>query len=141
MFSKACEYALRTMIYLNSMKADNQRVGLNDIAAAIDSPVSFTAKILQQLVRAQLLLSVRGPHGGFVVVDRKISLHEIVVAIDGPSLFKNCVVGLSECSETKPCPLHHKFVDIRKSLTDELKNTVLDELNEDVLQGMSYLKV
>ena len=77
MFSKACEYALKIMIYLNTRKNDEGLAGLKDVTQAIDSPEAYTAKILQQLVKSNLLMSVRGPSGGFKVPERSISLLEI----------------------------------------------------------------
>lgn len=57
-----------------------------DIADACGIPSGHLLKILQQLVRARILSSERGPAGGFVL--RKpapeITLLEIVEAIDGP---------------------------------------------------------
>ena len=43
------------------------RAGLKDIAFATNSPEAFTAKILQTLVRENLLLSIKGPNGGFEI--------------------------------------------------------------------------
>ena len=53
------------MIYIESNGVDNSKIKLNEIAEAIDSPVAFTAKILQQLKRNGLLISTIGAKGGF----------------------------------------------------------------------------
>jgi Rrf2 family transcriptional regulator, iron-sulfur cluster assembly transcription factor len=47
MFSKATEYALRATIYIAQKSSTEHKIGLEEIAKAIDSPASFTAKILQ----------------------------------------------------------------------------------------------
>jgi Rrf2 family protein len=140
MFSKACEYALKIMIYLCSVKGDEKLAGLKDISGAIDSPEAFTAKILQQLVRADLLHSVRGPSGGFKVVNRPISLLEVVTAMDGNSIIKNCVLGLEECSASHPCPVHDKFLPIRDHLRGILTTTNLSELKGGIIDGNRFLK-
>ena len=50
MFSKACEYAIRSCIYIASVSIQGKRVGLIDVAEKIQSPEAFTSKILQKLV-------------------------------------------------------------------------------------------
>ena len=53
MFSKACEYAIRSTIYIAERSNLDKRVSITDIAKAIDSPEAFTAKILQQQKKNQ----------------------------------------------------------------------------------------
>ncbi|QNL23253.1 Rrf2 family transcriptional regulator [Hyphobacterium sp. CCMP332] len=141
MFSKACEYALKIMIYLCSVKEEQKLSGLKDVAQAIDSPSAFTAKILQKLVRAQLLESLRGPSGGFKVVARQISLLEVVKAIDGDRLVSACVLGLKECSSQYPCPVHDKFVAVRDHLSGVLSTTNLKDVKGGVIMGNRFLKI
>lgn len=142
MFSKTCEYALKIMIHLASTEDQGQLIGLKDIAKAIDSPEAFTAKILQQLVKNDLLLSLRGPSGGFKLrKNLPIHLIEIVSAIDGPGIIKNCVLGLEKCSDEHPCPVHDKFLAIRNHLTGVLNTTTLDDLKGGVIQGNRYLRI
>jgi hypothetical protein len=38
-------------------------------------------------------------------------LYEIVVAIDGEDLFRECVLGLPGCGDATPCPLHDEWID------------------------------
>ncbi|MEQ8359656.1 MAG: Rrf2 family transcriptional regulator [Cytophagales bacterium] len=141
MFSKACEYALKIMIYLCSVEEEQKLAGLKDVAQAIDSPTAFTAKILQKLVRAQLLESLRGPSGGFKVVTRQISLLEVVNAIDGDRLVTGCVLGLKECSGIHPCPVHDKFMAVRDHLNGVLSTTYLKDLRGGVITGNRFLRM
>ena len=143
MFSKACTYAIKTMIYLASRRdQDAGMVGLQEIAEAIGSPKAFTAKILQQLTRAKLLDSMRGRSGGFELPAGKIiSLAEIVRAIDGDALLTGCVLGFEECSMEHPCPMHHKFIGIRDYLSGTLNTTTLAELQQLVAEDRAFLKI
>lgn len=141
MFSKACEYALKIMIQLASVEEKGKRAGLREIASAIDSPEAFTAKILQQLVKHDLLQSVRGPSGGFCLgKNQPIHLIDIVVAIDGLGITKNCVLGLEKCSDDHPCPAHDKFLAVRNHLTGILATTKLDDLKGGIILGNSFLR-
>ncbi len=129
------------MIYLNSKREENDLAGLKVITKAIDSPEAYTAKILQQLVRSKLLISVRGPSGGFKLPDKPITLIEIVVAIDGDSLVNSCVLGLEECSSEHPCPVHNKFVSARDYLKGVLTTTKLSDVTPGLDEGISFLKM
>lgn len=65
MFSKSCEYGIRATAFVAVESKKNHRVSLRMIAKAIDSPVAFTAKILQQLASHGIISSVQGAMGGF----------------------------------------------------------------------------
>lgn len=138
--SNACEYAIKAMVYLKTQE-DKPLVALNEITDALASPVAFTAKVLQQLRKAGLLDSKMGPKGGFRIKRGKsINLLDIVIAIDGPHLITNCVLGLNHCSEEHPCPLHHKYKHIRAQLHDALAHSYLEDLAVDLLNEEILLK-
>lgn len=142
MFSKACEYGIRAMLHIARTSKVGTRVGIRDIAKAIDSPEPFMAKILQDLSRKGLVLSIKGPNGGFYMneVHQKISLAEIVTAIDGDQLFNGCGLGLKACNEKKPCPIHYEFKAIRTNLKAMLQTTTLEDLTENLEKGLFHLK-
>lgn len=143
MFSKACEYGIRATIYIAMQSLEKNRVNLKEIAAAIDSPVAFTAKILQQLVKNNIVESVKGAHGGFQIERESIDsikLNQIVSAIDGEKIFKGCALGLNECNENLPCPVHFKFKEIRDNLEQMTKETSIYELATGLEVGLTFLK-
>jgi Rrf2 family transcriptional regulator, iron-sulfur cluster assembly transcription factor len=142
MFSKACKYAINAMIYVATLPEGQERSGLKEISKAINSPEAFTAKILQELVKADLLHSIKGPKGGFFIQKNasQIFLSEIVQAIDGDLIFTGCALGLEKCSEDHPCPVHHKFKAVRDHLTGMLMTTNLKDVADRVNIGVSFLK-
>ena len=143
MFSKACEYGIKASTYIALQSLEGKRISLKKIASAIDSPVAFTAKVLHQLAKHNILISVKGPSGGFEIPKEKIDsikLSEIVFAIDGDSIYIGCALGFNECNASKPCPLHDKFVGIRDELKKMLHNTCLYELATGLEVGLTYLK-
>lgn len=143
MFSKSCEYAIRATIYIAEQSGLGRRVSLKDIAKAIDSPEAFTAKILQQLSKGGLIDSTKGPSGGFSI-DKKnlqsLKLSQVVKAIDGDSIYTGCGLGLKECSEKKPCPVHHKFKIVRSELRKMLESTTVKELSVSLEKGTAFLQ-
>lgn len=142
-FSKACEYGIRATMYVSLNSLENKRVSLKDISREIDSPEAFTAKVLQQLSRSGIINSLKGPTGGFFIdkpTMQKTNLSHVVYAIEGASFFKGCGLGLKECSEKRPCPLHSRFKIIREELRVSLENTNLYDLSLGVKEGLTFLK-
>jgi Rrf2 family protein len=143
MFSKTCEYGIRATIFIASQSYQDKRVGLKDIAKKIDSPEAFTAKILQILARNHIIHSIKGVGGGFEIPKdtmNQIKLAQIVTAIDGDTVFTGCGLGLSQCSEDHPCPVHDKFKIIRNELATMLENTNLEELALGIKSGDTFLR-
>ncbi|GGH41978.1 Rrf2 family transcriptional regulator [Mangrovimonas yunxiaonensis] len=144
MFSKACEYGIRAVIYIAANSNEGRRVSLKAIAKHIDSPEAFTAKILQILVRHNIINSVRGINGGFEIEKQNLDvilLADIVKAIDGDQIYKRCGLGLHACSEAHPCPVHYQFVTIKNGLRTLLETTNLKTLALEVNSGLSFLKI
>jgi len=142
MFSKTCEYAIRAMIFVAQKSKDGNKVGIKEIAKGIDSPEHFIAKILQDLGRRRLLQSVKGPNGGFYLDAEALdcSLADIVKVVDGDKLFTGCGLGLKQCSETHPCPIHHEFKAVRKGIQQMLEKAKLGEFTDELEQSLTFLK-
>ena len=142
MFSKACEYGIRASVYIAVQSMDGRRVNLQEISAEINSPEAFTAKILQTLVRNEIIQSLKGPTGGFSIEPDKstgIFLSHIVRSIDGDSVYKGCGLGLKDCSEKHPCPVHDKFKKVREDLRKMLETTSLFHLSRELKKGNTFL--
>ncbi|THD69144.1 Rrf2 family transcriptional regulator [Robertkochia marina] len=144
MFSKACEYGIKATIFIVSNSSEGKAVSLKEIADHINSPSAFTSKILQKLVKQKLIKSTRGTNGGFHVPEnalKNFTLARIVTAIDGDSIYKGCGLGLEECDESRPCPLHHRFKSVRDNLQHLLETTSLEDLAKDLKKGNVFLKL
>lgn len=141
MFSKSCEYGIKAMIYIAQQSQKKQRVALKEIATAIDSPEAFTAKILQALARNKIIMSIKGANGGYEIdLNTPITLLAIVTAIDGDKIYNGCALGLTECGDHKPCPMHHEFKSIRNNLKTMLANTTIEQLSTGLENGLTFLK-
>lgn len=115
--SKACEYALRATLHLATLKPDGF-VAIKAISEELDISFPFLTKIFQKLTQAGILHSFRGPNGGIALArpPSKVTLFEIVVAVDGIGMFRECVLGLPGCGERKPCPLHNRWAVERERM-------------------------
>ena len=142
MFSKTCEYAIRAVLFIAQKSKDGNKVSIKEIAKGINSPEYFIAKILQDLSRKKMIQSAKGPNGGFYLNKQslKYSLADVVKTIDGDAIFSGCGLCLETCSETRPCPIHHKFKKIRKELYDMLRSARLGEFNERLEKSLLHLR-
>ncbi|MBL8009230.1 MAG: Rrf2 family transcriptional regulator [Flavobacteriales bacterium] len=143
MFSKACEYGIRAAVCIAGCGREGERLSLKAIAERTDSPEAFTAKILQKLVHAGLVWSVKGRGGGFSIPEaeaRRIRLSQIVACIDGDAIYRGCALGLPQCNARKPCPLHDSFLQVREDLRLMLERTTLHDLVIGLREGRTVLK-
>ena len=142
MFSKATEYALRATIYIAQKSSEENKLGLAEIAKAIDSPKPFTAKILQQLTSGdKIVSSARGPNGGFFLTEkaRKLPVRAILEAMKEDEVLKKCVLGLKLCSETKPCPMHIQYKSIKQQLIKLFETKTIQSLANEITTGASFI--
>ncbi len=133
---------MRAVFLIAHRTANGGRVGIKDIAASIDSPEHFLAKILQDLSKRGIIQSAKGPHGGFYLDKKNLErpLADVVEAVDGSSIFTGCGLGLEECSSERPCPLHNDFMKVRNQLQKILTSVTIGQFNEELNLGIRHLK-
>ena len=71
---------------------------------------------------------------------QKITLADVVTAIDGNDLFTGCGLGLRACNEKKPCPIHDEFKAIREKLKTMLESADLEEFTHTLEKEITFLK-
>ncbi len=142
MFSKACEYAIRAALYISIKSIDGSKLGIKEIAKEIDSPVHFTAKILQTLSREGIISSIKGPNGGFYLEPKAkpVSLNDIVKVIDGDDVLHACSLGLKQCSNEFPCPIHDEIKAYKDRLRKVMKEKTVQQLAIELASGKTFLK-
>lgn len=143
MFSTSCHYGLQGMLYIAMHASDQKNIDLKQIASDQNIPKHFLSKILQQLVKNNLLYSMKGPTGGFKLSrpPEEITLIEIIDAIDGLGVFKQCGIGFKKCNDNNPCPIHHEYKKVREQVETLFKSKTLLELTEDVERGDSIISL
>ena len=141
MFSKSCQYALQAILYITLHSNGKAPVGLRDIAGSQNIPIHFLSKILQNLVKQKVLVSTKGPTGGFTLnkSPHRLKLIKIVEIFDGLDIFDRCGIGLKTCSDKKPCPIHFEYKAVKDKTRELLNSKTLSELCEDVKNGHSIV--
>jgi Rrf2 family iron-sulfur cluster assembly transcriptional regulator len=136
MLSNTSKYAIRALIYLELYSTSEQKLGVRQIAGELDIPSPFLGKILQVLVKQQLLGSSKGPHGGFYLKRPAIDIPimEVIELMDGKEPFNNCVIRTTPCDPDQPCSMHHKLAplngEIKAVFTAETIADVVSEFRE-----------
>lgn len=130
MFKKETEYALRALVYIQLQNFSERRPGITEIATEIETPQSFTAKILQRLVKQGFVESQKGINGGFFFNTSKdeLPLKTVIVSIEGDSLFSGCGFGLKHCDENHPCPMHFEYASIRDGIDKLVSEQTIQKL-------------
>lgn len=141
MISKSCKYAIRAAVYIASKEDSNTKLSVKEIAKGIEAPEAFTAKVLQALNKHRIVTSMKGPYGGFYSEkpQLKIPIIDIVNAIDGPYVFKECVLGLHQCSDSHPCPMHHQYAKTRGNMLKSFQETTINSLAKNLKNGSVYI--
>jgi len=141
MLSKSCKYAIRATIFVASKTVQHEKLSVKQIAKAIDAPEAFTAKILQILTKHKLLSSLKGPYGGFFIEPYQLEqpVINIVNAVDGLAVFKECGLGLKQCSENHPCPMHNEYKLVRDKLLATFEETTIAKLVSTLNEGAAYV--
>jgi len=129
-FSNSCQYAIKSCIYL--AKKNGEKTDVVEIAAYINSPGHFTSKILQKLAKGNIISSAKGRSGGFYLNEEQLetlTIKDVCSALEGEKLLSGCILGLSECNDKKPCPVHDIGVEIKERLR-RIYNFKISELKE-----------
>ncbi len=139
--SRSATYGLRAVLYLALNSEKNKRFGVKAIAKELTLPESYLGKVLQNLVRKGIISSAKGPSGGFYITMQNLSrpVIQIVEAIDGLEQFSTCGLGLHECSDEKPCPIHKEYGALRDGLFKLLSEKTINDFKMDIEEGRAII--
>ena len=127
--TRAADYAIRVMIHMAEL-TPGTTVRLRTLATAVAVPESFLAKVLQTLTRAGLVMSRRGPDGGFELVPSSMqaTILDVIDAIEGPVQMNTCL-GEDGCCERKQwCPAHTVWAEAQIAMLSVLSRETIGEL-------------
>ena len=141
MLSKTCKSAIKAVVYLCSRYGSGENASIKEVAEVINASEHTVGKLLQTLVKQDIIKSLKGPTGGFYIskAQRSQPIINIVEAIDGKEIFKDCGLGLSQCSAKHPCPIHQDYKEVRESLEKLFREKNVLSLCEPVNNGLAYL--
>lgn len=129
------------MLYL-AQQGDDGYISAGEIGQQLELSAHFLTKIMQQLTAAGLVKSYRGPNGGLALARSAstISVKDVYVALEGDSLFRECVLGLPGCGNRKPCPFHDRWAAAREGINRMMSEQSLADLGGDLRGGLFRLR-
>ena len=139
--SKKAEYALMALKDLAS-RSETEATSAREIAERYGIPVELMAKVLQRLVRRDLLASHHGTRGGYQLArpSGQISVAEVIEAIDGPLSITQCVTVLGNCDQFDTCnirsPLHRLNDQVIRILSGVTIATMCEEDFESLTENL-----
>jgi len=128
-YSQATNYALHTMLYFVALPA-GKTLTVQQLATMQGVSPTYLSKILTKLVKAGLIASTPGVHGGYRLAKSggDVSFLDVIEAIEGTASMFDCSAGLHHDA----CAIRHVMMDAEHQLEDYLKTRKLVELAGDM---------
>jgi Rrf2 family protein len=133
-YSQATNYALHTMLYFVALPP-GKTIGVQQLAAAQKLSPTYLSKILTKLVKAGLIESTPGVHGGYKLTKNKadLSFLDVIHAIEGTASLFHCGAGLPHDT----CVIQHVMMDAEHRLEAYLQERKLVEFAEATATWLS----
>ena len=127
--TRAADYAIRVMIHIAGLPPGTT-VRLRSLAQAVAVPESFLAKVLQTISRAGLVVSRRGPDGGFELVPSSMqaTVLDVIDAIEGPVQLNSCLGEGGSCEQRDWCAAHTVWTEAQIAMLTVLSRDTIGEL-------------
>jgi len=124
--SKLADYGTQVMTY---MARDQAVHSASEVAAELGIAAPTVSKILKMLVRKNLVTSVMGAKGGYLLARHpaEISVAEIIDAMDGPISITECS-GTTICERESTCSTRSNWQGINHIIQDALEKVNLAEM-------------
>lgn len=121
-------YAVTAMLDL-AIHADKDPVTLSDISLRQDISLSYLEQLFGRLRRRQLVISIRGPGGGYQLAreTEAIAIVDIINAVDESVDATRCQ-GQGNCQQGETCLTHHLWEDLSQQIHEFLRGISLADL-------------
>lgn len=131
--SKKADYALLALRHM-AAHGDRGAHSARELAETYDIPAELLAKVLQQLVRAGLLASHQGIHGGYGLAQSPgtISVADVIQAIDGPLTVTACSDTDHSCDQYSKCNIRDPLWRLKDRIVAALAATSVAEIAADM---------
>lgn len=126
------EYGIRALIALAG--EPGSVMSAREISMSQEIPLELLHKILQRFIHAGLVLSRRGPQGGFVLArdPASVSVLDVVELLQGRPAVNRCFVGVEGCPRAVGCPLKNKWLDMEVKIAELMREISLQDLVDEV---------
>ena len=141
--STKCQYGVRAMFEI-ATGYNSGPVTIREISEKQDVSVAYLEQILNQLRKAGIIRSVKGPGGGYVL-DRKpddISIGTILRELEGPVAITSCLDPKEGCIRIEGCVTHLLWKSLGEKIEAFLDNMTLQDLIKgSATRGEQLIKI
>jgi Rrf2 family protein len=129
LYGKPTEYAIRALTYLAS-RTEQEIVSVQEIAQTEEISSHHLSKVMNNLARGKMVQPLRGPGGGYKLIRKpdQITLWEVMGCLGARDVFEECAIGWATCSDKNPCPLHNRWLGLRREIQDYLEGVRISDL-------------
>ena len=142
-FSQSVDLALHSLVYI-AHNSTGKPVMIRELARAVRASESYLARVMLWLVKAGILKSIRGKHGGFLfkIPPKEVTIADIVVAIDRDTAEFVCPWRDRGCECPSDCPVLDLFQEARQKMLDVLRRMNIGDIasSHNAEQGRDWLK-
>ncbi|MHB1225734.1 MAG: Rrf2 family transcriptional regulator [Gemmatimonadaceae bacterium] len=133
MLSQTAEHALRAVLYVAARGGDTELIKIDEIFAELSMPRNALSKTLNVLAREGVLISERGPHGGFrlAVPADALSLARVIAPFGSIGRERKCLLGRVVCSDRAPCAAHATWKSVSEQLSAFFQQSTIADLLRD----------
>lgn len=124
MISQTLEYALRAVVTI--AQHEGHSCTARQISEITQVPAPYLSKLMQRLVRAGVVHSQRGLHGGFVLAQQpsELTIWKVVDAVEPFKRIHECPLGI-ESHDSNLCPLHRRLDNAMEMVEELFRGTTI----------------
>jgi Rrf2 family protein len=133
------QYAIRILNFIATKDASHNETLLyhaKDLSDTLDISYKYLTKIMTQLVKSEIILSIRGREGGYKLAKKASTIRvlDILDAVNESLISKECILGIGACDQHNKCALHDQWVKPKTMIEEMFKETYLDSLEHKELK-------
>jgi len=130
--TKNTDYAIRALLALAAKKGSY--VSAKSIATEHDIPYQFLRRLLQEMIRHNLIISKDGVQGGFIMQKNPddITVTELIEIFQGKVQVSECMFRKQICSNRARCVLRHEIMRIEQIVQSEFQKVTIGKLLRDL---------
>jgi Rrf2 family protein len=141
-FGVGVDYSLKALLMLADRYPSAQPLRVEEIAASQGVPENYLRRLLIELKRGGLVLSQKGPSGGYMLArpPARITMADVVEIIEGDYMPVECLEdgANSFCPRDGGCPMRDVWREVRNSVVGILRSATLQSLSERRKSAVMY---
>jgi len=126
--SNTSQYAIRILAYMADKK--DEQLNATQLSEILFIPYKFLTKIMTELVKVDLIESIRGREGGFKLRKKSsdIMVGDILDVFDDSIKDEQCVLGIGFCNGMCKCALHDQWMEPKLLLQKMFRESSLEDI-------------